>query len=246
LENNPTPELEHALNNLNFDDRFAWQFLVKRVINTNGPSPAQQGTAYLPRLIISSMDAGKIIGYELTFLEKGDGTKEEDKLNWWVDGLTALANSLQAFTSYHYLLKQASGNGLEALYPPFNIQISGGWQTGGATENPLTGDLSINITPESIFTDNDRVRFHPYIVGIQSKEDFPVYVAVYLLLSNFQIRRIPLANSATVIPPNGSGTVLISDDELMESVAGGLLNVQIKILVSRNPIVSDFSQNGLN
>jgi hypothetical protein len=158
-----------------------------------------------------------------------------------------LRNALPLLSRYYYLkyLDQPA----DPLQSRFKFDVNYWWMR--PEGNAVTyGGQTLVLDANAIHWIDGEVKVYPFAVEVYNRESFDLYYAVYLLCSNLSIS--PLyeqqpdppdpQHQPGLLKPGQSAIAQFDNVHTLLQIGRGQMDASIKVLLSRYPIETDFSQ----
>lgn len=223
--------LSDEMDNVNFDDFSRWRkirFLDYDITNLNMYDQILEFDvgASTCKVVFKEKMQDEIPRYSFAFTNKN-----------------LIIDFLHKFSRYYYLSNLFLNNLNNELYKPVNVTVQCRW--GEDMLSDLFEQSIITINEHSLFISEGRVTVKPFTLDFKHHEEFPIFCVLYLLVSDLTIRRISSVPVTSIMPDNLI-SINLNETKIFENMLEKDLTVQLKLLVSRDPHLIDFTQTGLN
>jgi hypothetical protein len=247
-------EIEEVLSKTTLDTYSLWKNLENYQADESN-ADISYSLKISPRIEITIAPMNDSLVYKVVFLNRGEDTEPAAKMYWVANDLRNLFDSIEKLSQYFYvnnlqLPKQFGGNNKDdfgekyTTYSPLWVEVNHKWPLIKDQNSIKASSRTLILDKECFKIENGEIVFNPFGIEIVSHEPFPLFYEVYLMISDFLIKRISL-NKVNRIEAGQSIDIEWKDDAIVERVLMGEVKIQVKILLSRDPITIDFSQTGI-
>jgi hypothetical protein len=210
--------------------------------NVPYPAEADQLENYDELLIIDIETSSPPLGYLFSYLRRMPSGHRR-QWDWPASDISSLGQILRAVGSYEYLRRLQLPEDFFSNYRRLEVYLSyrwNGWEGDDGMVDVGSAPLEIN----KFYILNGKILFYLPEFEVYNAEKFPVFFDLYVLSSDLGIKRLDITRGQP-IPAGGRLRGGLTDQQLMQRVAKREIEIQIKLLVSRDVILPDFSQEGI-
>ncbi len=166
-----------------------------------------------------------------------------DNIAWNVPDEKTLINSINKFAGYCFFKNLLLEDYLGIAHLQAGIQYQ--WSTGKERIPLSETNMPVYIDNNSFTVQEDKIRFNPLDIFIINHEEYPLFYDVYLVASDFTIKKIS-PDSNKIVENKSPAIITMNEPVLLDKIFSNNLTAQVKVLLSRDPIRYDFSQTGID
>ncbi len=201
------------------------------------------------KLLINLKPSPAGILSEITYRPAGD----KQGYSWTLPNREEIAPSIGKFARYEYLRGLSLPAEHYVQYRTLDTKFIGWWAKPGYSPGYSSGyspgytsirDTSLRIDRHSIYFADGKINFYPIMLEIDNDEGFQIFFDVYLLRSDFSIRKISGPGISFVMPYSDVKWEF-NDPALLKQIIREGGSAEIKVLMSCDPMQHDFSQTGI-